>query len=131
MPNLGEKAPSFTLPDTERKQKTLQELLSPKGATVLAFFPGAFTGVCTKEMCTFRDSLNQFNNLNAKVVAISVNDPWSNKAFAEKNNLNFPLLSDYQREVVGKYGILLHDFGGLKGYTAAKRSVFVLDPKGT
>ncbi len=130
MPNQGEKAPSFTLPDTERKQKSLQELLSQKGATVLAFYPGAFTGVCTKEMCTFRDSLAQFNNLNAKVVGISVNDPFSNKAFAEKNNLNFALLSDYNRDAVKQYGIELKDFAGLKGYTAAKRSVFVLDPHG-
>ncbi len=131
MPNQGEKAPSFTLPDTDRKQKSLQELMSPKGATVLAFFPGAFTGVCTKEMCTFRDSLAQFNTLNARVVGISVNDPFSNKAFAEKNNLSFPLLSDTNREVVHQYNIELKDFAGLKGYVAAKRSVFVLDPHGT
>lgn len=130
MPNQGEKAPSFTLPDTDRKQHSLQELINPKGSTVLAFFPGAFTGVCTKEMCTFRDSLSQFNNFNAKVVGISVNDPFSNKAFAEKNNLNFTLLSDYTRDVVRQYNIALNDFAGLKGYTAAKRSVFVLDSRG-
>src|SRR5437867_2439629 len=86
MPNQGEKAPSFSLPDTERKQRSLQELLSPKGATILAFYPGAFTGVCTKEMCTFRDSLTQLGNINAKVVGISVNDPFSNKAFAENSS---------------------------------------------
>jgi len=130
MPNQGEKAPSFTLPDTERKQRSLQELLSPKGATILAFYPGAFTGVCTKEMCTFRDSLTQLGNINAKVVGISVNDPFSNKAFAEKNNINFPLLSDYNRDVVKQYNIALDNFAGLKGYTAAKRSVFILDSRG-
>ena len=130
MPNQGEKAPSFSLPDTERKQRSLQELLSPKGATILAFYPGAFTGVCTKEMCTFRDILTQLGNINAKVVGISVNDPFSNKAFAEKNNINFPLLSDYNRDVVKQYNIALNDFAGLKGYTAAKRSVFILDSRG-
>jgi peroxiredoxin len=130
MPNQGEKAPTFTLPDTERKQRSLQELLNPKGTTILAFYPGAFTGVCTKEMCTLRVSLTQFNNINAKVVGISVNDPFSNKAFAEKNNVNFPLLSDFNRDVVRQYNIALNDFAGLKGYTAAKRSVFILDSRG-
>ena len=130
MPNQGEKAPNFTLADTERKPRSLQEFVNPKGPTVLAFYPGAFTGVCTKEMCKFRDSLTQFNNINAKVVGISVNDPFSNKAFAEKNNINFPLLSDYDRNVVREYNVALENFAGLKGYTAAKRSVFVLDPKG-
>ena len=130
MVNQGEKAPTFTLPDTDRKQRNLQEIVKPKGATLLAFFPGAFTSVCTKEMCTFRDSLAQYNNVNAQVVAISVNDPWTNKAFAEKNNLTFPILSDYSRDVVKTYNVYHNDFGGLKGYTAAKRSVFILDPNG-
>jgi len=129
MPNQGEKAPSFTLYDTERKPKSLQDLLSG-GATLLAFFPGAFTGVCTREMCAFRDSMQEFNKFNAHVVGISVNDPWSNKAFADQNKLNFSLLSDYSRDVVRQYNILHDDFGGLKGYTAAKRSVFILDRNG-
>jgi peroxiredoxin len=130
MVNQGEKAPVFTLPDTDRKQKNLQEILKPKNATLLAFFPGAFTSVCTREMCTFRDSLAQYNNVNAQVVAISVNDPWTNKAFAEKNNLSFPILSDYNRDTVKSYNVYHNDFGGLKGYTVAKRSVFILDPNG-
>ncbi len=129
MPNQGEKAPSFTLHDTERKPRNLQDL-SSKGATVLAFFPGAFTGVCTREMCAFRDSMQEFNKLNAHVVGISVNDPWSNKGFAEHNKLNFPLLSDYTRDVVHQYNVFHNDFGGLNGYTAAKRSVFILDRNG-
>src|SRR5437870_4405415 len=130
MPNQGEKAPSFTLPDTERKQRSLQELLSPKGATILAFFPGAFTGVCTKEMCTFRDSLANLNSMNAQVVAISVDSPFSNKGFADANKLTFPILSDYSRTVSKQYTGLYEDFAGLKGYTAAKRAVFVLDKNG-
>jgi len=72
---------------------------------VLAFYPGAFTSVCTKEMCTFRDSLAKLNELKAQVIGISVNDPFSNKAFAEANSLSFPLLSDYNRKVVELYGV--------------------------
>jgi len=130
MVNPGEKAPTFTLPDSDRKQRGLQEFLRPNGATLLAFFPGAFTGVCTKEMCTFRDSLAEFTKLNAQIVGIAVSDPWSNKAFAEKNGLNFPILSDYGRDIVRQYNIFHENFGNLKGYTAAKRSVFILDPHG-
>lgn len=97
---------------------------------VLAFYPGAFTSVCTKEMCTFRDSLAKLNALKAQVVGISVNDPFSNKGFTDANGFNFPLLSDYKREVVKSYGVKLKDFAGLEGYTAAKRSVFILDREG-
>jgi peroxiredoxin len=97
---------------------------------VLAFFPGAFTSVCTREMCSFRDSLVKFNELKAQVIGVSVNDPFSNAGFAERNMLSFPLLSDYNREVIRLYDIELKDFAGLKGYSVAKRSVFVLDKKG-
>jgi len=99
--------------------------------TVLAFFPGAFTSVCTKEMCTFRDSMQVLNSLNAQIVGISVNDPFTNKAFAEANKLQFPILSDYTRDTIRKFNVFHEDFAGLKGYVAAKRSVFVLDSNGT
>lgn len=127
-PAVGSKAPTFTAFDFEKKPRTLSEFLGKK--TVLAFFPGAFTGVCTKEMCAFRDSLSKLNNLNAQVVAISVDSPFANKGFATANNLPFPLLSDYSREVIKQYDIVLNNFAGLTGYTAAKRSVFVLDKDG-
>ncbi len=125
---VGQKAPEFTLFDTERKPRSLREFNGKK--VVLAFFPGAFTGVCTKEMCTFRDSLSKFNDSNAQVVGISVDAPFANKAFAEKNNLQFPLLSDYSREVSTKYGGTHENFAGLTGYTAAKRAAFVVDKNG-
>src|SRR4030067_1847136 len=125
---VGKKAPDFTLSDTERKQRKVSEFLGKK--LVLAFFPGAFTSVCTKEMCSFRDSMTRLNELKAQVVGVSVNDPFSNKGFAERNNLAFPLLSDYNRDVIRLYGIELKDFAGLKGYSVAKRSVFILDKKG-
>ena len=126
---VGDKAPEFTLFDTEKKQRSLKEFLGKK--TLIAFFPGAFTGVCTKEMCTFRDSLSALTGMNAQVVAVSVDSPYANKGFSERNSLTFPLLSDYTRDVSIKYCGLTNDFGGLPGYTASKRSVFLLDPAGT
>lgn len=125
---VGQKAPNFTLVDMNLKQQKLEDLLDK--TVVLAFYPGAFTSVCTKEMCTFRDSMTMLNNLNAQVVGVSVNDPFTNKAFAEANNLNFPLLSDYSREVTKAYGVKDTDFVGLKGYTVAKRSIFIIDNEG-
>ena len=124
----GREPPDFSLPDQDRKQRALKDFLGKK--IVLAFFPGAFTSVCTKEMCTFRDSIQALNSLNAQVVGISVNDPFTNKAFAEANKLQFPILSDYTRETVRKYNVFHDNFAGLAGYTAAKRSVFVLDDDG-
>jgi len=125
---VGDKAPDFSLPDTSLKVRKLKDFVGKK--VVLAFFPGAFTSVCTKEMCTFRDSLARFNDLKAEVVGISVNDPFSQKGFANDNELTFTLLSDYNRDVVKLYGVAANDSLGLKGYTSAKRSVFVLDSKG-
>jgi glutaredoxin-dependent peroxiredoxin len=122
---IGQKLPDFQLHDQDRKERSLTDFLGKK--TVLVFFPGAFTGVCTKEMCTFRDSLR---SLPGQVVAVSVNDPFSNKGFAEAHSLQFPILSDYSRETIKKLNIVMNDFAGLKGYAAAKRSVFILDEKG-
>ncbi len=128
MIKVGDKAPEFKLPDTERKPRSLKEFLT--GKTVLAFFVGAFTSICTKEMCTFRDSMARLIDLNAQIVGIAVTDPFSNKAFAEKNRLTFPILSDYKREVIQAYGIELPNFAGLPGYTTAKRAIFILDKNG-
>lgn len=125
---VGSKAPPFTLVDTEKKPRSLSEFSGTK--LVLVFFPGAFTGVCTKEMCTFRDSMSALNALNAQVVGISVDSPFANKGFAERNNLQFPLLSDYARTTIKAYGVELPNFSGLEGYTTAQRSVFVLDKDG-
>lgn len=127
MVDVGEKAPDFTAVDTDRKPKSLRDFVGKK--LLLAFYPGAFTPVCTREMCTFRDSLAKLSAVGAQVVALSVNDPFTVKAFADANRLSFPLLSDYNREAINRYGIAHNDFAGLKGYTAAKRSVFILDEK--
>ncbi len=125
---VGDKAPDFTLPDTDKKQRSLNEFLEKK--VILAFFVGAFTSTCTKEMCEFRDSMSRLIDLNAQVIGISVNDPFSNNAFAEKNRLPFPILSDYKRDVIKTYGLELPNFAGLDGYTVAKRSIFILDKSG-
>ena len=126
--NVGSKAPGFNLVDMDMKPRSLSEFLG--GNVVLAFYPGAFTSMCKKEMCTLRDALSNLEALDAQVVGVSVNDPFSNKAFHEMNMLNFPLLCDYNREVVKMYGAFHEDFAGLKGYTAAKRTVFILDREG-
>lgn len=125
---VGTKAPSFSLVDAERKERTLHEFSGKK--VVLVFYPGAFTSVCTKELCTFRDSLSQFNRLNAQVLGISVDAPFANAAFASQNQLQFPLLSDYTRSVSKSYGGVHEDFVGLKGYSVSKRAVFVIDENG-
>ena len=125
---VGDKAPDFTLVDTDKKEHTLKEFLGKK--TVIAFYPGAFTGVCTKEMCALRDSLTNFSSMNAQIVGISVDSPFANKGFATVNNLTFPLLSDYTHTVSQQYAGLYDAFAGLKGLIAAKRSVFVLDANG-
>jgi len=127
--DVGQKMLDFQLHDQDRKLRSLKEFQGKK--VVLAFFPGAFTGVCDKEMCTFRDSIASMQGLPGQVVAVSVNDPFTNKAFADANRLQFPILSDYMRETIKKLNIFHNDFAGLKGYTAAKRSIFVLDTTGT
>lgn len=122
---IGEKIADFELPNHLGEQVRLSEAAA-EGPVVLAFFPMAFTGVCTAEMCEFRDSLKDFEDLNAKVFGVSVNARFSLKEFAEQQKLNFPLLSDFNREVGAALGIQFDDFLGMKGVT--KRSVFVVKP---
>jgi peroxiredoxin len=128
MPDIGSDAPDFTLPDNKREAVKLSDQRGKN--VVLAFYPAAFTGVCEKELCSFRDSLALLNDLDATVYGVSVDSPFANNAFAEKNSLNFQLLSDYARDAVKAYGIAHDDFAGMAGYTAAKRSVFVVDKQG-
>jgi peroxiredoxin len=130
MVNVGEKAPDFELLDTDLKKRSLSEFLAKSRYVVLAFFPGAFTSVCTKEMCTFRDRMARLNNLDAEVIGISVDSPFAQKAFKEANMLNFTLLSDFNREVIEKYNVVLPDLLGLGLKKLAKRAVFIIDPKG-
>lgn len=125
MVDVGGKAPEAVLVDTD---KTIVKISEYKGKpTVLLFYPGAFTGVCTKEMCSFRDGLSKYSQIGVNVVGISVDSPFANKGFKDTNRINFPLLSDYLRNAIKEYQIELDDFAGLKGYVTSKRAVFVLD----
>jgi peroxiredoxin len=126
---VGQKAPEFTLVGTDLKAVGLKDFGNKN--VVLAFYPAAFTGVCEKELCTFRDALNDFANASTAVVGVSVDSPFANKEFAGKNGLNFPLLSDLNRDAIAKYDVVFNDLAGVKGFTVAKRSVFVIDKSGT
>jgi glutaredoxin-dependent peroxiredoxin len=130
MPEVGDRAPDFTLYDTERKQRKMSEFLHEMRRTIIAFFPGAFTGVCIQEMCTFRDLFGELGRLKGDVVGISVDAPFAQKEFAEKYKLTFPLLCDFKREVVKKYGVVWPNLGGVEGYDVANRSIFVVDDHG-
>ena len=124
--DVGSKAPDFTLMNQDREPVTLSQL---KGRpVVLAFFPAAFSSVCQKEMCTFRDSMSQLDKANAQVLGISTDTFFALKAFQDQQQLNFPLLSDFNKEVIRQYGVFNEDMIGLKGI--AKRAVFVIDKDG-
>jgi glutaredoxin-dependent peroxiredoxin len=124
--DVGSKAPDFTLVNQDREPVTLS---AQRGRpVVLAFFPAAFSSVCTKELCTFRDSLAALNRSNAQVYGISVDTFFALKAFQSAEGLNFPLLSDFNKVVIRDYGVFNEDMIGLKGIS--KRAVFVLDKDG-
>jgi peroxiredoxin len=125
---VGAKAPDFTLPNQDREPVTLSAVLA-KGPAVLAFFPAAFSGTCTNELCTFRDSAAELNALAAQVVGVSVDTFFALKAWGDANALAFPLLSDFNKDVITAYGVVNPDMIGLKNI--AKRSVFVIDKTGT
>ena len=126
--NVGDSAPNFELPDTELKMRTLEEFKGKK--IVLSFFVAASSPVCETELCTFRDSWGEISNLGAQVIAISNDGPFANKAFAEKNNLKFPVLADYTSKTIRDYDVLMPDLLHIKDYNAAKRSVFVIKEDG-
>ncbi|MEJ2494374.1 MAG: redoxin domain-containing protein [Ignavibacteriaceae bacterium] len=125
--NVGDKAPDFTLFNQDAEKVSLDDYKGKR--IVLLFFPFANTGVCTKEMCTFRDELKAYEDLDAQVLGISVDSHFALKMWQEKNKTNFPLLSDFNKEVAKSYGVLYDGFaGGKYGYLGvAKRSAFVVD----
>ena len=125
--NVGSTAPDFTLVNQNREKVTLSQELG-KGNVVLAFFPGAFSGTCTKEFCNLRDTMSSFRKVNATVLGISTDTFFALKAWDDQQKLGFPLLSDYNKEVIDKYGVVNPDMIGLKNI--AKRAVFVIDKRG-
>jgi len=124
--DVGSKAPDFTLTNQDRQPVKLSEQRGK--AVVLAFFPAAFSSVCTRELCTFRDSMAQLNAAAAQVYGISVDTFFTLKAFQDQQHYNFPLLSDFNKLAIRDYGVFNEDMIGLKGI--AKRAVFVIDRDG-
>jgi peroxiredoxin len=124
---VGAKAPDFTLHNQNREDVTLSKALA-NGPVVLAFMPAAFSGVCTTEMCTFRDAASDLNKVSAQVFGITVDTFFALKAWADKDGLTYPLLSDFNKEVIRAYGVVNPDMIGLKDI--AKRAVFVIDKGG-
>src|ERR1700704_1114397 len=123
---VGSKAPDFTLTNQDREAVTLSGLRGKP--VVLAFFPAAFSSVCTKELCMFTDSMARLGKANAQVFGISVDTFFTLKAFQDQQKLTFPLLSDFNKTAIRDYGVFNEDMIGLKGI--AKRAVFVIDKGG-
>ena len=123
----GEKAPTFTLIADDKSPVSLSDYSGKN--VILLFFPLAFTSVCTTELCNVRDNLGYYNKLNAQVLAISVDSPFTLEKFKSEQSLNFPLLSDFNKEVSSNYGAIYEDFVlNMKG--VSKRAAFVIDSEG-
>ena len=125
--SAGQKAPSFALFNSDKEKISLEDL---KGKNVLLlFFPQAFTSVCTKELCNVRDNISMYNNVNAQVLGISVDSLFTLNRYRKEQELNFPLLSDFNKEVSAAYGTLYDTWiFDMKG--VSKRSAFVIDKDG-
>ncbi|MFN3848769.1 MAG: redoxin domain-containing protein [Spirosomataceae bacterium] len=125
---VGDKAPAFKLFNTDKKEVSLEDF---KGKNlVIQFFPAAFTGVCTNQMCEMRDSMARYNSLNAEVVGVSVDMPFTLGQFKAAQELNFDLLSDFNKNMIKDYGVYRENFVlGLIG--VANRAAFVVDGEGT
>jgi peroxiredoxin len=121
---IGQPAPQFTLVSSELKVVSLSDFKGKK--VVIHFFPMAFTGVCTTQLCTMRDNFGYYDGLNAQILGISVDSPFTLAKFKEENNYQFPLLSDFNKEASTAYGAIYEQFVfGLKG--VSKRAAFVIN----
>ncbi|TDB64504.1 redoxin domain-containing protein [Arundinibacter roseus] len=124
---IGEKAPEFSLFNSEKKLVNLTDFAGKN--LIIHFFPMAFTGVCTTQLCTLRDDIESYKNMNAEVVAISVDSPFALAKFKEQENYSFDLLSDFNKSTSESYGAIYEEFVfGLKG--VSKRAAFVVDKEG-
>lgn len=124
----GDRAPDFTLLNTNGEKVTLSGFRGEK-QVLLLFFPLAFTSTCTEELCTTRDKMKLYESLEAEVLGISVDSHYTLKEYKKAHNLNFMLLSDFNRVVSEKYGALYNDFYGMEG--VSKRASFVIGKDGT
>jgi peroxiredoxin len=127
MIEVGHKAPEFKLPDTDKNEVTLESF---KGKNlVIFFFPMAWTGVCTKEMCTVQEDYKTYSNLNAAVVGISVDSHLALKKFKEENKIEYPLLSDFNKTTIHDFGIVQSSFSAVYK-DVAKRATVIIDKNG-
>lgn len=124
---LGSKAPEISLQNGNFETISLEQFKGETNVVVL-FYPLAFSSVCTEELCSIRDNMKIYNSLNAEVIAISVDSLFVQKAFKQAQNLNFELLSDFNKEVSSSYNSIFDDYFGMKG--VSKRSAFVIDKEG-
>ena len=125
---VGEPAPDFALRGTQSDEPVRLSAFKGQHNVVLLFFPLAWTSVCTKEMCSIRDSYGEYGKLGAQVLGISVDSPFALKAWSKEEGFPFPLLSDFNRDVSSSYGALYENLMGLKG--VSKRAAFVIDRGG-
>jgi len=125
---VGTQAPDFTLLDTDRKTVSLSSFKGQK--VVLAFLPGAFTGVCTAEVCKLEKDSERLNSAKGIVIAISPDSPFANAAFKQANTLQFAVLSDHTRATSRAYDIEFKNFADMEGYTSSHRATFILDAEG-
>ncbi len=125
---VGQKAPDFTLFDTEKQPQTLSSF---EGKNVLLlFFPLAFTSVCTTELCNIRDNIATYSNVNAEVFGISVDSVFTLAKFKEEQHLNFSLLSDFNKEASTAYDVIYDTFPSLGMKGVSKRAAFIVDKSG-
>jgi peroxiredoxin len=125
---VGTTAPDFTLLGTDMKPVSLSSFKGQK--VVLAFFPAAFTGVCKAELCSFQNAIQRLNGMNATVIGVSADLPFSNNAFAAANGLTFPVVSDWNLATIRAYDVELPNFAGIEGLSRSTRATFVIDADG-
>ncbi len=127
--STGQQAPDFTLYSSDKEKITLSDLRG-KSHVLLLFFPMAFTRVCTKELCSVRDSIGHYNNASVQVLGISVDSVFTLAKFKEEQQYNFPLLSDFNKEVSTLYGAIYESFGDMEMRGVSKRAAFLVDKNG-
>jgi len=126
---IGQPAPNFTLFSSQKEKISLNNFAGNKNVLIL-FFPQSFTGVCTKELCSVRDDIARYNNANAEVLAISVDSIFTLAKFKEDQQLNFTLLSDFNKEVSALYESIYASFTDMDMHGVSKRSAFIVDKQG-
>ncbi|UJR09360.1 hypothetical protein I4U23_013604 [Adineta vaga] len=127
--HIGDQAPDFSLYNTANEQIALHDLIE-KSNIVLLFFPLAFSDVCTNELCSIRDNMNRYEQLNATILGISVDSMFALNKFKEEHKLQFELLSDFNKDVARQYHVLYKDFPLFNMKDVTKRAAFVIDRKG-